>query len=383
MLIDHFGDTLCFTYPKDRQKSQMFYSTHIKCTDGAKRLSSTDTIKVCVERLHHKCYKFEFHLKGTHNPAEDCNISYETYTTSRPQSWERFFNILFLHRTKSVNIQCKYDTIFQIIHYVVHNWKKHNLFLVGLAELFHDDSRTKLLIEILNKIGLCISYDELQRIDFGVMKRVINVTGPNRVLVSLSMDKKNTHSWRNGSFRLHWSNIIRNCRQSWHNSHAVSKSERKWKFSKSLKIRNHWTKFFPVRNFYYEDCLALPKHFPKMYQSFLNGDFVVRHSSRKCSAVPLDQALEKAYHKPAKSSAGIIGFTRRKEAVCKRNLIKHEKAKYQNFMTSFVKWMRMTSIACTMNYQIGLPKQTNIASQLWWRMYSNIGKFSIWSNQRV
>ena len=46
------------------------------------------------------------------------------------------------------------------------------------------------MIEILNKIGLCISYDELERIDFGVMKRVINAAGSNRVPVSLSIDKK-------------------------------------------------------------------------------------------------------------------------------------------------------------------------------------------------
>ena len=60
----------------------------------------------------------------------------------------------------------------------------------------------------------------------------------------------------------------------------------------------------------------------------------MRQSSRKGSAVLMNQALEKAYNKPAKSSAGIIGFTRRKEAVCKWNLIKHEKAKYQNFMNT-------------------------------------------------
>ena len=58
----------------------------------------------------------------------------------------------------------------------------------------------------------------------------------------------------------------------------------------------------------------------------------MRHTSRKGSAVPMDQALEKAYNKPAKSSAGIIGFTRRKEAVCKWNLIKHEKEKYRSFL---------------------------------------------------
>ena len=45
----------------------------------------------------------------------------------------------------------------------------------------------------------------------------------------------------------------------------------------------------------------------------------------------MDQALEKAYSKPTKSFAGIIGFTHRKDAVCKWNLKKHEKAKYWNF----------------------------------------------------
>ena len=43
---------------------------------------------------------------------------------------------------------------------------------------------------------------------------------------------------------------------------------------------------------------------------------------------------KKAYNKPAKSSAGIIGFTRRKEAFCKWNFIKHETAKYRNFMNT-------------------------------------------------
>ena len=60
----------------------------------------------------------------------------------------------------------------------------------------------------------------------------------------------------------------------------------------------------------------------------------MRHSSIKGSAVSVDHALEKAYNKPAKSSAYIIGFTRRKKAVCQWNLIKHEKAKYQNFMNT-------------------------------------------------
>ena len=46
--------------------------------------------------------------------------------------------------------------------------KKHKRSHEGLAELFHDVSKVKLVIEILNKIGFCISYNELQRTGVGL-----------------------------------------------------------------------------------------------------------------------------------------------------------------------------------------------------------------------
>ena len=107
-----------------------------------------------------------------------------------------------------------------------------------------------------------------------------------------------TRSFRDADWYLHLSSV----------SCAIDLS-----FSFDHIIYKRW---LPI---HYEDCLALSKRFPKIYQSFLIGDFVVRHSSRKGNAVPMDQVLEKAYNKPAKSSAGIIGFTQRKEVVCKWN----------------------------------------------------------------
>ena len=59
----------------------------------------------------------------------------------------------------------------------------------------------------------------------------------------------------------------------------------------------------------------------------------MRHTSRNGTAVPIDQALKKEYNKPAKSQASLIGFTRRKETVCKWNIIKHEKAKYRKCLS--------------------------------------------------
>ena len=48
----------------------------------------------------------------------------------------------------------------------------------------------------------------------------------------------------------------------------------------------------------------------------------------------MDQALEKAYNKPAKGQGGIIRFTRCKEAVSQFNLIRYEKAKISSFLRS-------------------------------------------------
>ena len=163
----------------------MFYSTAINSSEVAENIRSIDVIKQCAELLRGECKDYKFDLDETFNLADDCHISYENFTKTRPRSWIKFFDILFPYRNQSHPLQRKCDTIFQIFHYVIHQGKTHNPFHVSIAELLHDDSRAKLVINILNKLGLCISYDELQRIDNGIMNRIINIAGQNRVPVSL------------------------------------------------------------------------------------------------------------------------------------------------------------------------------------------------------
>ena len=56
---------------------------------------------------------------------------------------------------------------------------------------------------------------------------------------------------------------------------------------------------------YFEECRALPEKVPVIYESFTKGGFAVRHTSQRGSGVPMDQALEKAYNKPAKGHGGM------------------------------------------------------------------------------
>ena len=76
----------------------------------------------------------------------------------------------------------------------------------------------------------------------------------------------------------------------------------------------NYSRWTPI---YYDDCLNLPKNFPLLPSAFPKGYFVVQLTLRKISSLPMDQALEMAYNKPAKGPGGDIGFTRRKEAVAK------------------------------------------------------------------
>ena len=63
----------------------------------------------------------------------------------------------------------------------------------------------------------------------------------------------------------------------------------------------------------------------------MNGGFVV-NTSRKGSGVPFDQALEQSYNRPAKVTGGIIGITRKKDAVALWGIIKHKKDEYVHLL---------------------------------------------------
>ena len=56
------------------------------------------------------------------------------------------------------------------------------------------------------------------------------------------------------------------------------------------------------------------------------------NTTKKGSGVPFDQALEQRYNHPAKVSGGIIGVTRKKDAVALWGIIKHKKDQYVDLL---------------------------------------------------
>jgi len=68
---------------------------------------------------------------------------------------------------------------------------------------------------------------------------------------------------------------------------------------------------------YIKDMKMLPKTSPEVFNSFMQGKFVVKRSAVPFSAVASDLCLEQTINRSSKSSGGIIGSTR-------RNIIHHE-----------------------------------------------------------
>ena len=75
MLIEQFGDEICFTHPKDRFKSQIFFSTKIKTTNIAEPLRVIDPIKSSLETLREEYCNFDFGLENSYHSAEEISIS--------------------------------------------------------------------------------------------------------------------------------------------------------------------------------------------------------------------------------------------------------------------------------------------------------------------
>ena len=60
---------------------------------------------------------------------------------------------------------------------------------VSIAQSIHNESRSKKLITDLNRLGISISYDELERIDFTLTNLLLKGLGEHRVPISNFINK--------------------------------------------------------------------------------------------------------------------------------------------------------------------------------------------------
>ena len=82
---------------------------------------------------------------------------------------------------------------------------------------------------------------------------------------------------------------------------------------------------------YLEDMIKLQETAPEAYREMCNGRFTVKHTNKSFSSVSTDQALEQTINRSSKSTSGIIGFTKKKEAVAAWEMTYHEFLSISNY----------------------------------------------------
>lgn len=151
----------------------------------------SDPIKICARKLREECKEYDFKdLKESYKNAEDIEISLNSYKEDSLESWDKFFDAMFPYRKQSPNIQRKCDVIFQLIYNTVHDSSKMSPLSILIAECLHDLTKSKKLIEIFNRLGICINYKGMQNIDSNTSKRIIDTAGENRVPVEYSINSE-------------------------------------------------------------------------------------------------------------------------------------------------------------------------------------------------
>ena len=95
LLIDHYGKNICFTYPKDRKKSQIFFSTALRQVDAVGSLrnkTSTFDIISCAKTLECDMKLFKFQLGESNCDANDVATCQSDMKV--PDTWHIFMKHL-------------------------------------------------------------------------------------------------------------------------------------------------------------------------------------------------------------------------------------------------------------------------------------------------
>ena len=101
--------------------------------------------------------------------------------------WGRFIRSFFNQTELSNDKQLISDTVFQILHKA--NNLKQTPISIGFAETISDLTRSKHLNIMANRLGLGVSYEEVERVDTSIIERTIDlVCEDNRVPVPPHID---------------------------------------------------------------------------------------------------------------------------------------------------------------------------------------------------
>ena len=178
LIIELYGDSVCFTYPTNKRISQMVYSVKSNPASLLESLRQVSPTQQVASQLAHELKDYKFGLEQSFCEPRDLQISTDVLLKNPPAKWEEFCSFLF--KDKQIP-QVKRDVVFQILHYMISGGKEPTPFHVMIAEGIHSLTRSKELVTALNRHGICVGYNTVKRIDVDIAEQIISTAGDNRI----------------------------------------------------------------------------------------------------------------------------------------------------------------------------------------------------------
>ena len=177
LIIELYGDTVCFTYPCNKRKSQMVLKTNSSPKPLVKCLHVSPAQKVATE-LAQELKEYSFGLKMSLCEPQDLQLSMDKLQSNPPPLWAEFCSHMFKGKTTA---QLKINVVFQILHYILTDGTEPTPFHVMVGQGVHSLTRSKELVTALCQHGVSVSYNTVKRIDVDLAEQVISTAGNNRV----------------------------------------------------------------------------------------------------------------------------------------------------------------------------------------------------------
>lgn len=174
LLIDKYGDQLVFSYSKDRSKSSLVFMCNLPLDEVVEQLRTINSTNYTVQVAK----KLRKELLGTEMIPEGylCDeILVEKLLNEGqlPNTWKIFMQALFSAKNKklSENYNRRALSVFHDIYFTI--TEKQTPKHIALAQSVHHLTRSKHLINMLNKFGHTINYKALKTLDNEVSTSIV------------------------------------------------------------------------------------------------------------------------------------------------------------------------------------------------------------------
>ena len=186
-LLKHFGgENLSFSYSTNWSVPQIVFKRSIEVEDVLEtRLRNYDPVKECADILIKELKEYDFKLSGSLCTAKDISISQSHFEKRRPENLMKFLTELSRGKKKNRLWYLKANFIIQFMAY----WLTSALppIMCGITEMIHGMTKSKENITVLNRFGICISYDSMKRIGVGIVNYLVKLSAGFRCPVGLNI----------------------------------------------------------------------------------------------------------------------------------------------------------------------------------------------------